>query len=208
MRSAAFFVFIAVMVLATCSGPEINPAPSLGESDIVVPAPHDEPAPTLSHRELEPKLPGPPFEAETFIHDAGFALDYPAGWTVNEAAIGPRGTQVQFLSAPGLAEVESLPDGATRLSATIYQWDPKNDLEAYAANWKTAWEASGFEVLSEEQLILELGLPAVQFIVKTPDAEVLFLVAALQDQYLVVSGEGNLELVKEIAGRVRPISNP
>lgn len=208
MRSAAFFVFIAVMVLATCSGPEINPAPSLGQTDVVAPASHEHPAPTKSHNEPEPKLPGPPFEAETFIHDAGFALDYPAGWTVNEAAAGPRGTQVQFLSAPGLAEMERLPEGATRVSATIYQWDPKNDLNAYTAHWKTAWEASGFEVLSEEQLVLDLGLPATQFIVRTPDTAALFLLVALQDQYLVVSGEGNLELVREIAGRLRPISNP
>jgi hypothetical protein len=35
---------------------------------------------------------------------------------------------------------------------------------------------------------------------------VIFLVAALGDQYLELSGEGNLELVNEIVGRVRPIS--
>jgi hypothetical protein len=33
------------------------------------------------------------------------------------------------------------------------------------------------------------------------------LIAALGDQYLVLSGEGNLELVKEIVQRVRPISH-
>ena len=96
--------------------------------------------------------------------------------------------------------------GATRVNATLYQWDPKNDLAAFVANQKTAWEASGFTILDEVQLVLELGLPAMKFTLQTPEANVVFLVAALEDQYLVLSGEGNLNLVKEIVQRVRPIS--
>ena len=100
----------------------------------------------------------------------------------------------------------TLPEGATRVSATVYRWNPKNDLAAYVANRKTAWEASGFQILQEEQLTLELGLPAVQFTVQTPESQAIFLFAALGDQYLELSGEGNLELVREIVQRVRPIS--
>jgi hypothetical protein len=153
-----------------------------------------------------PKLPAASFEAQTYVNEeVGFALDYPAGWTVNEQ-IGPRGAQVQFLSSPELAEAVTLPEGAARLNATIYQWDPKNDLAAFVANQKVAWEASGFPILEEEQFVLDLGLPAMQFTVQTPEGQTVFLIAALGDQYLVLSGEGNLELVKEIVGRVRPIS--
>ena len=156
---------------------------------------------------LDPKLPAASFEAQPYINETfGFALDVPAGWTVHEQVIGSRGTQIQFLSAPELAEAATLPEGATRVNATIYQWDPKNDLAAYVANQKTAWEASGFTVLEEEQLVLEQGLPAVRFNVQTPDVQVIFLIAALGDQDLVLSGEGDLELVKEIVERVRPIS--
>src|SRR5688572_821031 len=154
-----------------------------------------------------PKLPAASFEAQTYINDeAGFALDYPAGWTVNEVAVGSRGTQVEFLSSPEIAELATVPEGATRVNATLYQWDPKNDLTAFVANQKTAWEASGFTILDEEQLVLELGLPAVKFTVQTAEANVVFLVAALEDQYLVLSGEGDLDLVNEIIQRVRPIS--
>ncbi len=71
----------------------------------------------------------------------------------------------------------------------------------------TAWEASGFTVLDEQQRTLGLGLPAVQFTVKTSESTVVFLVAALKDQYLALSGEGNLDLVHEIVQRVRPISH-
>jgi len=121
--------------------------------------------------------------------------------------VGDRGTQVQFLSSPEIADMATLPEGETRVNATIYQWDPKNDLSAFVANQKSAWDASGFTVLEEEPLVLELGLPAVRFTVQTPEANMVFLVTALEDQYLVLSGEGDLELVKEIVQRVRPISH-
>ena len=99
-----------------------------------------------------------------------------------------------------------MPEGSTRVNATIYQWDPKNDLAAFVANQKTAWESSGITVLEEEQLVLDLGLPAVRFRVQAPDADLIFLMTPLGDQYLVLSGEGDLELVNEIVGRLRPIS--
>ena len=188
------------------------PAPT----DTAVPVIPSDTAPAPTEAAPNPKLPAASFEAQTYVNEeAGFALDYTAGWTVNEQVVGPRGTHtcpgvrcqgVQFLSSPDLAEAATLPASATRLDATIYQWEPKNDLAAFVANQKTAWEASGFPILEEEQRILELGLPAVQFTVQTPEAQVIFLIAALGDRYLVLSGEGNLELVKEIVGRLRPIT--
>lgn len=181
MKRMIFALFLGMMILSACM-PATETLPN-------------------------PKLPGASFESETYINEeAGFALDYPVGWTVNEMVIGERGSQVQFLSSPDLADMATLPEGATRVAATIYQWDPKNDLAAYVANWKTAWEASGFTVLDEQPLTLELGLPAVLFTVQTPEAQVIHLITALGDKYLVLSGEGDLELVKEIVQRVRPIS--
>ena len=165
--------------------------------------------PALAPTEAIPsaKLPAPPSNSRTYINDTvGFAIDYPAGWTVNEAVLGDRGSQVQFLSSSDLADVSVLPEGATRVTATIYQWDPKNDLAAFVAHQKSAWEASGFTILEEEPRTLELGLAATQFTVQNPDSSFVSLIAALGDRYLVLSGEGNLELAKEIVGRVRPIS--
>jgi hypothetical protein len=213
MRLLAFVIFVCVMVLATCSAPALRRA--LVETEMPVPSntteplvtAQDESAPAPTEAAPNPKLPVASFESQTYVNEqAGFALDYPAGWTVNELVVGLRGTQVQFLSSPEIVDVAVLPQGATRLHATIYQWDPKNGLAAFAANQKSAWEASGFSILDEEPLVLELGLPAVKFTVQTPEANVVFLVAALEDQYLVLSGEGNLDLVKEIMQRVRPIS--
>lgn len=210
MKQMALVQFVAMIVLSACGtlpGAEATPvvssataparetaAPSLTVAPSAAAAPNS-------------KLPAASFESRTYINEeAGFALEYPAGWTVNEMVVGPRATQIEFLSAPEVADMPVVPEGATRLNATIYRWNPKNDLAAYIANWKTSWEASGFTVLEEEQLVLELGLPAVQYTIQTPDANVVFLVTALEDRYLVLSGEGDLELVKEIVQRVRPIS--
>ena len=205
MRLFAFIIFVSVMLLATCSAPGTTPIPV--QTDVPALPANTEPVPTPTEAASNPKLPPASFEAETYINEeAGFALDYPAGWTVNEVVVGDRGTQVQFLSSPEIAEMATLPEGETRVNATIYQWDPKNDLAAFVANQISAWEASGFIILEEEQLVLELGLPAVRFTVQTPEANVVFLVTALEDQYLVLSGEGDLELAKEIVQRLRPIS--
>lgn len=201
-------IILALIILATACMPARTSVPA---DNGVVSTATDEPASTPTsvptEAPINPKLPAASFESETYINEEiGFALDYPAGWTVNESIVGDRGSQVQFLSSPEIAESAVLPKGESRVSAVIYQWDPKNDLPAYIANWKTAWESSGFTVVEEQPLVLDLGLNAVQFMLKTPDSSAVVLITALGDQYLVLSGEGDLELAKEIVQRLRPIS--
>jgi hypothetical protein len=197
---------LMMALLSACIVSPTNTMPAPVETEIPALPASTEPTPATEGAP-NPKLPAASFESCTYINDtAGFALDYPADWSVNEAVVGDRGSQVQFLSSPELADMATLPEGATRVSATVYQWDPKNDLAAFVANRKNAWDSSGFTILEEEPLTLELGLPATQITVQTSETSVVFLITAIRDQYLVLSGEGNLELVKEIVQRVRPIS--
>jgi hypothetical protein len=208
MRRASLIIFILVLWLATCQAPQPKtPAPEIVPTQTVLPATDTAVPPTPTETAApQPKLAAAPFDAQPYINEeAGFALDIPASWTTQESVVGSRGTEIQFLSSPDLANVATLPAGATRLTATIYQWDPKNDLDAYVANRKTAWEASGFTILEEQPLTLEQGLPAVQFTVESSDTQTVFLITALKDQYLVLAGEGDLDLVKQIVQRLRPI---
>lgn len=209
MKRVAFVMLLLVLWLATCSAPQPElPAPEVQPTQTNPPptATAFPPTPTETAAPA-PKLPAAPFDSQPYIDEAaGFALDIPAGWTINESVVGPRGTQIQFLSAPELAEAASLPAGETRLTATVYQWDPKDDLEAYVDNWRNAWSASGFNILEEQELTLELGLPAVQFTVQTPESQVVYLITALEEEYLVLAGEGDLDLVEQIVQRLRPIS--
>lgn len=213
MRRTSLIVFVLVLWLATCKAPEPKTPPPV-PTFTATSTPTDIPAtatalpPTPTETPVpQGKLPAAPFDAQTYVNEgAGFALDIPAAWTVKETVIGPRGTQILFVSKPGLSEAATIPAGETRISATIYQWDPKNDLAAYVAHWKSAWDASGFKILDEQSLTLELGLPAEQFTLQTPDAQTVILVTTLKDQYLVISGEGDLDLTKEIIQRLRPVS--
>lgn len=209
MKRVAFVMLLLVLWLATCSAPQPElPAPEVQPTQTNPPptATAFPPTPTETAAPA-PKLPAAPFDSQPYIDEAaGFALDIPAGWTINESVVGPRGTQIQFLSAPELAEAATLPAGETRLTATVYQWDPKDDLEAYVDNWRNAWSASGFNILEEQELTLELGLPAVQFTVQTPESQVVYLITALEEEYLVLAGEGDLDLVEQIVQRLRPIS--
>lgn len=211
MKRILLVLSVMMTLLSACTAPAATATslPVVTEVFVLPSATEPASAPTEAPTDGMPsmKLPAASFESQTYINGTvGFALDYPSGWTVKEMPIGERGSQVQFLSSPDLADAATLPEGATRVTATIYQWDPKNDLAAYVAHQKTAWEASGFKILEEEPLTLELGLPAVQFTVQTPEVTAVYLIAAIGDQYLVLSGEGDLELVKEIVQRVRPVS--
>ena len=60
--------------------------------------------------------------------------------------------------------------------------------------------------MEEQPLVLDLGVNAVQFTIKTPDSSAVVLITALDDKYMILSGEGDLELAKEIVQRLRPIS--
>ena len=217
MKRATFIVFVLVLWLSTCNAPPPNMleptdvAPTqtdLPASETVIPATETTLPPTPTEVSVAGgKLPASSFDSQPYINEeAGFVLDIPTGWTINEVVVGPRGTQIQFLSKPELADAAVIPEGETRVNATIYLWDPMNDLAAYVEHRKTAWEASGFTILEEEELTLELGLPAVLVTLQTPETQSIFLIAALQDKYLEISGEGDLELVREIALRLRPIS--
>lgn len=209
MKRATLIVFVLVLWLATCNAPEPNMTEPIPAAPTLtsIPATETTLPPTPTEGSVpQGKLPAPSFPAKLYVSKSGFALDYPDGWTVSETVLGDRGTQIQFLSKPELADAAVIPEGETRVNATIYQWDPKNDLAAYVQHRKEAWEASGFSIVEEQPLTLELGLPAVLFTIQTADTQSVFLLAALNDTYVEISGEGNLELVKEIAQRLRPIS--
>ena len=210
MRVFSFAVLLLVLWLATCSGPQPKaPAPTAVPTQTAIPATATAVPPTPTETAAPAgKLPGAPFDAQTYINeDAGFAIDYPTGWTVNEMVIGPRGTQIRFLSKPELADAATIPASETRFGATIYLWDPNGDLAAFTEHIKEAQTVSGSTILDEQELTLEQGLPAVQFTTQTPDdQQVVFLITVLHDKYLVLTGEGNLDLAKQMMLRLRPIT--
>lgn len=208
MKTKGFIVILIVLGLAACV-PEFTPTSEAHEVQTPLESntPVTDATATGMVAEPQGKLPPPSFESQTYSDEsAGFALEYPAGWTVEEAMVGERGSQVLLLSSPDIADLAILPEGATRVAVTVNQWDPKNDLAAFVTNRKTAWEASGFTILEEEALKLDLGLDALRFVTQTPDGlTTAWLFAAVGEQYVTISGEGDLALVQEMMGYLRPI---
>ena len=136
---------------------------------------------------------------------AGFELDYPAAWTLDPSSqVGVRGGQALLLS-PGTPP-ETLANGGTRVSITTYIWDPKNDLDAYVAQRKVAWDASGFAITREEQWRLADGRTAYVFVVQTPEQPTFTLLTTIGQDYLQIGGDGNAALLEEIAHTLRPLN--
>jgi hypothetical protein len=194
MKKTIFILTLLTFSLTACASP-------------VTPPPATEP---VSVPDVEGKMPAPSFESQTYINETvGFALEYPALWTAKETTSGDRGAQTVLLSALEIADLETLPAGATRVATNVNHWDPKNDLAAFVDARKMAWDSSGFTIIEEEPLTLDLGLAAVRFTVQTTDGvPVEFLFTAINDQYVTISGEGDLVLVKEIMQYLRPIQAP
>ena len=173
-------MFTLLILISACSaalegGPDI--APNAGESAV----------PELS------------FEALVFQDNAaGIRLLYPSDWVIiSRQEEGDRGAQAAMLS-PGTT-LNQLAEGGTRLSLLYHQWDPKGDLDAYVAQRKLAWEASGFQVFDEENLLLADGRKVIIFSVETTENTRVvsaFLVAG--EEYLEINADGNIDLALEI----------
>jgi len=180
-----------------------EPLPTEATQDVIVIESTATPLPT------ETPIPQPAFEAMTYRDgEAGFEFDYPAGWTFDPGEHQSRGYYVQFYSwdwQPG-DPIDPLPDGGTVLSVTVQLWDPKNDLEAFINQRKLAWDASGISIISEELLFLVGDRPAAQFTVQGVNgSQAFFLLTTNGEDYLVLSGNGDLDLLAEIAHTVRSI---
>jgi hypothetical protein len=149
------------------------------------------------------------FEPATYRDpSAGFEFDYPASWTVGPGEQQSRGGITAFTSWSRPTDVlpGETPPGETRMDATVQLWDPTGDLNAFVAQRRAAWDASGVAVTSEEQWTLEDARPAMAFVVQGSDgAQAFFFLTTIGEKYLVLSGDGDLELLAEVAHTVRPI---
>lgn len=144
-----------------------------------------------------------PFMPTTFTDSsAGFALDYPADWTLDPSSqVGVRGSQALLLSPDTTSE--SIPDGGTRISIITNVWDPKHDIDAYVAQRKTAWAASGFAIEREEQWQLADGRVVYLILTHNP-SPVLNLLTTVGEDYLQITAEGDLVLAETIFRTLRP----
>jgi len=91
------------------------------------------------------------------------------------------------------------------MDVTVYTWDPKNDLNAFVETRQQAWEASGMSVQSQEAWGTSDGHRFILFQVIAADQKEtgLFLFTTVGDQYLALSGSGDITLLQEIFHTIR-----
>ena len=202
------FLLILLSLVAMLSA--CNPAPTSTPSELPTPmvfttsAPIPEPIPTET-----PTRTTLSYESAVYRDEAGgFELDYPTSWTADPPMVGgTRGTIAQITSwsrVPGELP-EEVPKGETILSITVLLWDPKNALDEFVSNRKEGWLVSPYEILLEEKVFLEGDWEAYKFVIDSPGGEVIFLLTTVGDRYLILSGSGDLEILGEMVGTLRPI---
>lgn len=135
----------------------------------------------------------------------GYTFDYPSSWMLDAVVFGsraPGGYQItSWQHEPGMIS-DALPDG-TMMNIVLQLWDPKGDLAAFIAQRKFAWENSGIEVIFEKDVALAGEKPAKEFVTRSQDQGSYTLFTTLGENYLVVSGTGDLEAIRRVAWSLR-----
>jgi hypothetical protein len=137
---------------------------------------------------------------------SGFSFDYPAGWMLDEIALGSRapvGYQITSWSHdPGM--ISEVPADGTIIDIAVQLWDPKGDLSAFFEHRKQAWDASGITIAKTEDITLGNNMPAKILIINGADgSEGYVLLSTLGENYLVVSGNGDLQKIDLVARSIR-----
>lgn len=135
----------------------------------------------------------------------GYTFDYPSSWMLDAVVFGsraPGGYQItSWQHEPGMI-ADALPDG-TAMNIALQLWDPKGDLAAFIAQRKSAWENSNIEVIFEEDVTLAGEKPAKEFVTRSQEQGSYTLFTTLGENYLVVSGTGDLEAIRRVAWSLR-----
>lgn len=203
MKRILLFTLLLALILAACA-----PAPAASQT----PPPTDEGVISAPMPVILPD--GSPAavtemvvaEIATYTDDAyNFSFDYPVEWMLDVIVLGDRAPHSIQLTSwthdPGM--IEEVTEGGTVVNVIVQLWGPKGDLAAFVQQRKDAWSASGISILLEEEVTLADGRLAREFVVQSADGEGYFFFTVLGDQYLVISGSGDIESIRAVALSLR-----
>ena len=136
----------------------------------------------------------------------GFSFDYPADWMLDAVKLGDRAPAAYQLTSwahdPGM--VAGVPAGGSIMGINVQLWDPKGDLDAYAAQRRLAWEASALTILREEEIILANGNRALTGVIaEAEQGQGYFLFTTLGENYLSATGDGDVAMLELIGRSIR-----
>lgn len=218
----ALILFVTVLTIAGCATPaapatpqvvatapataaaSVTPAPSPTTTPGVTVTPPVTATPTMTVG----ALPGDTTAYQDAIAD--FEINYPSTWTLQDASPqakqAGRGYYATMLSwSQNTPYAGEIPPGGTMVQVQVAQWEPL-DLNQYVAMRKAAWAAVPVPIVLEEEWTLAGGVKAVRLSLKSDKGMTFILLTLINKRFLTISGEGDLELVAQIARTLRPMS--
>jgi hypothetical protein len=142
---------------------------------------------------------------------AGFALDYPQGWYIQEVSQEIKEQAVVYTITltswePEMAGQMGIPEGGTKVDISVIKSGAQTPAEAFAARKREIGNADPpHTILSEEAWTLSGELPALRLQVESTFGEAAELITAIHGHTLLLGGLGDFALFDEIAGTLREI---
>lgn len=141
---------------------------------------------------------------------AGFSLDYPSNWFINDtAAAGAEQSSVYSVGIatwdirnplpPSGKKENDIPEGGTKIDVGVV----KQTMTLAEAVAQQVQNESGSPILARKDVTLANGLPAAILDMEGPTGLVRTLIAVLNGNVIYVSGYGNLEPFETIALSLR-----
>jgi hypothetical protein len=138
--------------------------------------------------------------------ELGYAFNYPATWKIAYGENQSRGGYFQFARADFQPDPSAggLPAEEILLQATVYNWDPKGDLDAYLEHRYLAWEASGITYTETRRWTRPGGQPAVELLITGSEGDqALLILTVVGDRYLELSSDQEREVLSAIGSTLR-----
>ena len=211
MKSRSILFIILAFVFSACAAPNtLQPAATPIPTNTTLPSPELTLPPTQA--EPSPTSKSTPAIAMTTYADdvAGFSLDYPAGWFLNDLAAA--GAEQAYAYSVGIATWDLLkpstpsgkgqsgiPEGGTKIDVNVV----KQSMTLEEAVTQQTQNESGSPILARKDVTLANGLPGVILDMEGFAGLTRTLITVLNGNVIYVSGYGNLEHFETIALSVR-----
>ena len=200
-----FYIATTVLLITACGSQTVSSAPQ--PTMVIVSSPTQIPV-------VIPAETPNPFGEVKIYHDAnaGFALDYPAAWFVeDDAAQNAAGSAVYTVSlfswdraayTPTPKDLNTLPDGATKIDITVFNQGP-NTLEEAVNQYKNQDTGTPVKFLKEESWTLNNGEKAAYLESEGALGVMATMITILNGKVIYVSGYGNLTPFQAVALTLR-----
>jgi len=196
-----FSIAMTAMLITACGSQTVSLSPE--------PTAAIESSPMKTPAAAPSETPDPLGEVKTYRDaKAGFALNYPAAWFIEDSAAQDAGESMAYTVSlfswdrdsytPPSKDLNTLPDGATKIDITVFNQGP-GALDEAVRQYKDQDGGTPVEFLKQEDWTLNNSEKAVYVESKGAIGVVATMIAPVNGKVVYISGYGSLTLFKAIA---------